>query len=1219
MLKKLIVILFAAFSILLYQSSLLPRRLGLSASVGAQSLPPINYDIVYVRVPRPGDNVNSTWPEVVTPLIPDPGADLMLLHPNGTDEVLFDGGPDGAIMDPYVSYDAKSVVFSYFPNVRNVNTQRGLSYDGADIYRIDLQTRAVKRLTSQEFTPNTGNGANFNCSQSQTNCPRIGVFNTGPAFLPDGRIVFTSTRDNFIPNKWNGNSRAMQLWVMDGDGKNAHPIGFLNVSSALHPFVLKDGRIIFTSWENMGARDDRVFTLWSLWPDGTNFDPFSGFGDGPFAHHFMTQISDGSIVVCRYYNLNNNGFGELYSFPVNGTGGVALFDPIPPDTDSAGEIPLKRAGYTRLTPFTTAEDSPAPCRVGDPPYPPVPCSGGNITRVGKFTQPTAAPNNELLVIYTPGSANHNGIQVNAGLAAPYYDGGIYRMRGNQVLGRPQDLVLIKNSPSYNEMWPRAVVSYQQIYGVAAPANLSELANDGTLDTRLPEGTPIGLIGTSSLIWRDTRPFKGDRFYQHENFGDRNWTRQGADAGLYTDNDIYAIRILALQPVTDRTYPNNGRAFDSHFSERVRILGEIPVRKEGVLDAQGNVDTSFLAKIPADVPFTFQTLDRQGLVLNSAQTWHQVRPGEVRFNCGGCHAHSKAPLDFLTTAASRPGYQARDLAMTTPLLAVDGSSAPGVTTLSSRSMTVEYLRDIRPIFQAKCASCHTSRSGKTPAAGLDLDADDRFVNGYPVTYARLAQSRSSSNPTPRSATPDGNWYWPQVTRYIRTGQARQSLLVWKIFGRRLDGRANGDRPTETTPGDPNTIPQGADWSECDLDYTGTAMPPPSSGITLTWDERMKIARWIDIGAPIDLATLDPGGNNFAGFFEDDLRPTLSLLPSVSQATTAGKLTRFVIGAYDLESGIDPASLQLTFDRPVGGQPAGTNLATGSTIAEGGTVAVNLSAPFSLAAGDVTATLQIRDRAGHTTRVVRTYRGSSAATLAVANVSAASFANPPLATEGIIAAFGTNLANTTQVASTLPLPTTLGETTVTVRDSAGTERLAPLFFVSAGQVNYQIPPGTATGTATVTITTGSGVVSTGTVQIASVAPGLFSASASGQGVAAALALRIKANNSQSYEPVAQFDVAQNRWLSVPIDLGPATDQVYLLLFGTGIRYHSNSTSAVMASIDGVSCTVSYAGAQGQFVGLDQINVLLPRSLIGRGEKDLALAVDGKPANVVRVNIK
>ena len=135
------------------------------------------------------------------------------------------------------------------------------------------------------------------------------------------------------------------------------------------------------------------------------------------------------------------------------------------------------------------------------------------------------------------------------------------------------------------MWLRAVVPYRQIFGVAAPASLPDLANDGQLDSRLPEGTPLALIGTSTLTSRDTRPFRYDRFYRHENFGDRNWTRQGADAGLYTDSDIYAIRILALQHVTDRAYPNNGRAFESLFSERVRILGEIPVRKEGIIDAQ----------------------------------------------------------------------------------------------------------------------------------------------------------------------------------------------------------------------------------------------------------------------------------------------------------------------------------------------------------------------------------------------------------------------------------------------------------------------------------------------------------------------------------------------------------------------------------------------------------------------------------------------------------
>ncbi len=542
---------------------------------------------------------------------------------------------------------------------------------------------------------------------------------------------------------------------------------------------------------------------------------------------------------------------------------------------------MQRVGYTRITPFTTGDDFPSPCRVGDPPYPVVPCQGGNNTRVGKFTLPSAAPGNELLVVYTRGSANHNGIYVGAGFTAPYYDGGIYRMRGDQTLNRPEDLVLVKNDPAFNEMWPRAVVPYQQIYGVAAPVNLPDLANEGQADSRLPEGTPLALIGTSSMISRDTRPFRGDRFYQHENFGDRNWTRQGADSGLYNDSDIYAVRVLALQPITDRSYPNNGRAFESLFSERVRILGEIPVRKEGVINAQGNVDTSFLAKIPADVPFTFQTLDRNGLVLNTAQTWHQARPGEKRVDCGGCHAHSRPALDFNTTAASQPSYVARDLALTTPLLAVDGSANPGVTTNSARAMTVEYLRDIRPILQAKCASCHTSRNGQTPAAGLDLDADDRLINGgYPATYSLLARSPSASNPSPRSITPGGDWYWPQVTRYIRAGQARQSLLVWKIFGQRLDGRSNSSRPTESVPGNPGTIPQGADWPECDLDYTGTAMPPPASGVTLTWDERMKIARWVDLGAPIDLSGIF-GSGGFAGFLEDDNEAPRSKLRGIAR--------------------------------------------------------------------------------------------------------------------------------------------------------------------------------------------------------------------------------------------------------------------------------------------------------------------------------------------------
>src|SRR5206468_9836697 len=135
---------------------------------------------------------------------------------------------------------------------------------------------------------------------------------------------------------------------------------------------------------------------------------------------------------------------------------------------------------------------------------------------------------------------------------------------------------------------------------------------------------------------------------------------------YSNADIHAVRILVMDPTTDRRNgPKSGRLFRSAAMERLRILGEIPVRhfKNGEpgalatggqpLDPDGNPDTSFLAKIPADTAFTFQTLDKRGMVLNMAQTWHQLRPGEIRTNCGGCHAHSQEPTPFEKTLAARP--------------------------------------------------------------------------------------------------------------------------------------------------------------------------------------------------------------------------------------------------------------------------------------------------------------------------------------------------------------------------------------------------------------------------------------------------------------------------------------------------------------------------------------------------------------------------------------
>ncbi|MGE0131682.1 MAG: PQQ-dependent sugar dehydrogenase [Blastocatellales bacterium] len=235
-----------------------------------------------------------------------------------------------------------------------------------------------------------------------------------------------------------------------------------------------------------------------------------------------------------------------------------------------------------------------------------------------------------------------------------------------------------------------------------------------------------------------------------------------------------------------------------------------------------------------------------------------------------------------------------------------------------------------------------------------------------------------------------------------------------------------------------------------------------------------------------------------------------------------------------------------------------------------------------------------------------------------VSAANYRGPQLASESIVAAFGQNFAASTQTApENQSLPTTLAGASVRVIDAVGASRMAPLFFVSPNQINFQLPPGTAPGVGAITFTNTNGAVSGGNVNIANVAPGLFTANSSGRGLAAAVVLRIRASGAQVFEPISRLD-AQNQIVPIPIDLGLATDQVFLVAFGTGFRFRG-ALSAVTATFGGTAAQVTFAGAQTNFAGLDQANILLPRSLIGRGEVDVVLTVDGQMANTVRVSVK
>lgn len=425
--------------------------------------------------------------------------------------------------------------------------------------------------------------------------------------------------------------------------------------------------------------------------------------------------------------------------------------------------------------------------------------------------------------------------------------------------------------------------------------------------------------------------------------------------------------------------------------------------------------------------------------------------------------------------------------------------------------------------------------------------------------------------------------------------------------------------------------------------------------------LTVTDWVQAGryaAGLDAPTSSGGPSSQGGGFA----PTMALRRA--QVNAAARLVRISSGHFErgqqssviIELGaegnenalgfslnFDPAQLQFvsaSVGKDVNG--ATLNVNTGQTATGRLGVALALPAGQTLVAGQrqiVVLNFSVPAEGGTTTAtinfgdqpVARELSDANANSLpvsfasntvtlmrSVASVSAASFTGQTLASEAIVAAFGQNLATQLAVAETLPLPTTLAGTTVAIRDSTGQERLAPLFFVAPTQINYQIPADVAQGEATVTITSGDGWISTGMINIAAVAPGFFSAASSGQGVAAAVAFRLKANGAQSYEPVSQWDAAQNRFVALPIDLGAEGDQVYLILFGTGFR-HQRDLSAINIKLGDVETAALYAGPQGGFAGLDQLNLRIPRNLAGRGEVEVAVAMNGAEANRVKIRIK
>lgn len=174
-------------------------------------------------------------------------------------------------------------------------------------------------------------------------------------------------------------------------------------------------------------------------------------------------------------------------------------------------------------------------------------------------------------------------------------------------------------------------------------------------------------------------------------------------------------------------------------------------------------------------------------------------------------------------------------------------------------------------------------------------------------------------------------------------------------------------------------------------------------------------------------------------------------------------------------------------------------------------------------------------------------------------------------------------------------------LTLTDKAGAQWMVSPLFVTVGSLTYQLPDEILPGRVKAAITTSDGqYVDFLNLQV--FAPSLFAIMPSR--VPAAWVTRLRADGSTSIEAVFRFDSATNAVAAVPIDLGPAMDRVYLSLLGTGIRNRTDLGS-IQVLFNGQSIPPVYAGPQCSYPGVDQINVLVPRSLAGAGTTDAWIA--------------
>ena len=721
------------------------------------------------------------------------------------------------VSDPEVSYDATKLLFS----------MRRQGDPGWRVWEYDIARRSTRQIE---------------CDASASGD------DIDPAYLPDGRIVFSSNRqeksqsaNGFVYLDEYERERTAVLHVMNSDGSNCRQISF-NQSHDRNPTVLQTGEVMYSRWDHVGERNQ--FSIFFTNPDGTNL--FVLYGAHSPGNSFLhpREMQDGRVLSSLMPLSGTNEGGAMMLIDVRNYSENT--EPAPGVTGGQGQ----RQASVQSVNF-----------------------GMGISQFGRFSTPYPLwdNTNRALVSWTPSCAATDTCpqEINpvTGVvedveATPVY--GIYMLDLDDGTTRP----VVTAPAGYAVLDPVAIQARPVPNVISDKALNAALAgnNRGVLNVKSVYDTDSqGRMGNAVLVAGECIPRIG--------IADRC-----AGSGTATP-DLVRLKDPA-QTIADQRparFVRITKAVPTRPGLSREAIGETEFEMQQILGyAEIEPDGSFKIEVPADTPLAIAVVDKHGRAFTPHTNWIQVRPGETR-TCNGCHSprrgnainaspiagvHPNAVLAALSgesmaetrtrlfptmlqlktdmeyedvwtdqTAAGRAPDNAFTLAYTGRTEA-GMAPEPGLSTPAPVNGVIDYPTHIAPLFAGCAASCHDNNDpDDLDSAGLDLSATvggtgrmtsyEELLVGDPVLVNGQPQVRIDE---------DGEIEVVRAEPQVIPGSARSSHLMEVLFHQNL----RSDLP----------------------------LPSVNHSAMLNSSQKRLLAEWIDLGGQYYNSPLD-GSNTLRG--------------------------------------------------------------------------------------------------------------------------------------------------------------------------------------------------------------------------------------------------------------------------------------------------------------------------------------------------------------------